>query len=298
MHVSRRLNKPYYAFRPSQLVRRARWRPGSQCEGEVLLPWGLPIRVRTGDSIGDAIARTGIYDLCVTEILYRLVDRGEVAVDAGANIGYMTSILATRVGEGGRVEAFEPHPELFAELSRNVSHWCGPRLGLIRLHELALSNRSGIGLLHVSEEFEVNRGTAALTADHQEGDIPVALVRLDEVVQDRVGVMKLDVERHELSALEGGDALFSDWAIRDVVFEEHEAPPTNLTCFLESRGFTIFSIHQGFLGPRLGPLLMKRDSWDPPSYLATRDPARVIRRVRRRGWACLRRRLAYEPYGT
>src|SRR5947209_8761809 len=121
------INKPYYLFRPSQLLRRLiRLLRQRRAVGEweqAILPWGHRIRYRPAEMIGSSIARTGLYDLCVSETLYRLVGPADLAVDAGANIGHMTSLMADRVGLAGKVIAIEPHPELFAELENNVRHW-------------------------------------------------------------------------------------------------------------------------------------------------------------------------------
>jgi FkbM family methyltransferase len=262
----------------------------SEREADVLLPWGLAMRVRTDDTIGYAIARTGVYDLCATEVLFRLTDLGEVAVDAGANIGYMTSVLAAAVGPKGRVEAFEPHPELFSELVDNVARWREAPIGEIRLHKLALSRRAGAGMLHVSDEFEVNRGGANLDHEWQGPGIDVSLARLDALVAERIGVMKLDVEGHEVHVVRGSNALLTERRIRDIVFEEHNDLPTELTQLLESHGFVLFAIDQRLLGPRMHPPPSTGSSWEPPTYLATLDPARALRRLRRRGWSCLGRR--------
>jgi FkbM family methyltransferase len=259
-------------------------------EADVLLPWGLPMRVRTDDTIGNAIARTGVYDLVATEVLFRLTDLAELAVDAGANIGYMTGVLATAVGPKGRVEAFEPHPEVFSELAENVARWRGAPIGEIRVHQLALSRRSGAGMLHVSAEFKANRGTAALDSQRQETGIDVPLARLDALVAERIGVMKLDVEGHEVHVLGGSDALLAEQRIRDIVFEEHNDLPTELTQLLESHGFVLFAIDQKLLGPRMHPPPSAGSSWDPPTYLATLDPTRALRRLRRLGWSCLAKR--------
>src|SRR5205823_1974821 len=90
--------KPEYVYRPRQLVRRlldGRRVPGSFIDAP--LPWGASIRVRTGDAIGDAVLQLGVLDLAVTEVFLRLAEAGETAIDAGANVGYMTALLAHRV---------------------------------------------------------------------------------------------------------------------------------------------------------------------------------------------------------
>lgn len=293
------LNKPHYVFRPSQLARRIarssrRDRDAREFE-EARLPWGATIAVRPEDEIGSLILRLGVFDLCVSEAIWRLLDPGATAVDAGANIGHMTSVMATRVGARGAVFAFEPHPVTFGELSSNVARWrADPRTGDIRLHELALSDRGGTARLGAPADFDSNRGSVGLLGESDAGARAgsvheVALARLDEVVDAQVGVLKIDVEGHELEVLRGAGRLLSAGRVRDVLFEEWDTPPTPVTTFLENEGYALFSMDQALLGPSIGPAGARsgRRGHQAPSYLATRDPARALSRLRRRGWAVL-----------
>lgn len=241
----------------------------------------------------------GVYDLCVTEALWRLIDPGETAIDVGANIGYMTSVMAKRVQETGKVFSYEPHPEIYEELCENkilwqeASGWCQ-----ITTQNVALSNASGIGVLGLPSHFSENRGVALLLdeIDAQAMGNPcrchVTLARLDDLMNDDhpVSIIKLDVEGHELKVLQGGQKVLTRH-VRDIVFEEHSNYPTEVTCFLKERGFTVLRIRKEIWGPRLefparkpgGPLL----PWDPPSYLATKDPLRAMKRMQKRGWQSL-----------
>ena len=116
-----RLNKPEYIVRPQQMMKRvlSSVLPKPRTV-EVMLPWGLRILVRPAEDIGAAIWRLGVYYLPLSEVIWRLLDPGEVAVDCGANVGYVTSLMAARVGPKGRVLSFEPHPKIFAELAANT----------------------------------------------------------------------------------------------------------------------------------------------------------------------------------
>lgn len=295
------LNKPYYVFRPGQLVRRAgralSHRGAAPAQfAEVRLPWGAQIRVRPDDEVGSSILRIGLFDLCVTEAIWRLIDPREIAVDIGANIGHMTSAMAVRVGTGGTVVAFEPHPEIFRELSSNAGRWSADRRWAeIRLHELALSDRHGSASLSTPADFAANRGAAALVKDADAAAAPgqvdeVRLARLDEILDADVGVMKIDVEGHELEVLAGAAALLRAGRVRDIVFEEWEPLPTRVTSFLQDEGYTLFSLDQALLGPVVGPAGTRSASraHQAPSYIATREPARAFARLRKRGWAVLR----------
>jgi FkbM family methyltransferase len=298
--VHRNLNKPHYVFRPGQLVRRLAATAQSYGADEtavVGLARGGVIECWPDDAIGSSLVRTGTYDLLATEALMRLVDTGELAVDAGANIGHMTSALAQAAGPRGRVVSFEPHPDVFAVLARNVERWRrDPAMAAIEPRRCGLSDRHGRATMEIPAGFTRNRGTSrvmsANAAATTAAGLEIAVTRLDESVTGRVGVLKLDVEGHEVAVLDGSHGLLAEGAVRDIVFEEHRRYPTELTRRLEARGFHVRGVLQQLRGPRLiAPgTLREHGSWDPPVLIATRDPARVASRFSRGGWRALRRR--------
>lgn len=212
MEIFQRMNKPEYFYRPSQIWRRVVRKMSVPRDVErVRLPWGLPISIIPKETIGSCIWRAGVYDLCVSECLWRLCDPGEVALDIGANIGHMTSIMALRLGSNGKLISLEPHPVLFGELSHNCSLWRSiTSVAEIELYKKAASDQTGYAKLHIPGCFDTNRGVASL--EPFEKDISctyeVPLTTLEElaltIVNRKIGVVKIDVEGHELSTLTGG----------------------------------------------------------------------------------------------
>jgi FkbM family methyltransferase len=295
LRAYRLVNRPYYLFRPAQLLTRLRTREPDDAGPHLLrTAWGSQLYCWP-DSLGRAVARTGVYDLVVAETLARLCDPGETAIDAGANVGLMSNLLAHAAGPRGRIVCFEPHPLILQTLSRNVALWANDRaLAPVELRRAAVSASSGTLPLTIDPEtFAYNKGTASLQATAQGEASDVATVRLDEQLTGPIAVIKLDVEMHELQALEGARALLAGKLIRDIVFEEHEAPPTPVTELLRSHGYTILGVRQALSGPIASAPsdAYRRQLWDPPALLATSDPERAEERLRRRGWLCLGGRL-------
>jgi FkbM family methyltransferase len=296
MSLLRRLNRPELVFQPTAALKRLRHGRSLLGPAEVMLPWAQRITV-TPDEIGRVIALTGVFDVCITEVIHRLLDPGDLAVDVGANMGYLTSLMATRVGPAGTVIAFEPHPRVFEVLERNVVRWQNDRtIGTIEARNLALSNTAGVGRLAVQPNFERHMGLASLRAAAESGgpnDVEVRLATLDELLGDReIALLKIDVEGHEHAVLQGAEALVAEGRVRDVVFEEHGVHPTPAMSFLESRGMTLLTLDHSLLGPRVHPV---REGpappvWPGPNYLATRAPERAFARLRRAGWRSLARR--------
>jgi FkbM family methyltransferase len=255
------------------------------------LPWGLPLEVSMRDSIGYSIVTGGVFDPCVTETLHRLIDPGDVVADVGANVGYMASLAAVRAGGDGRVLAFEPHPGVCERLERNIARWREHGTENVELHRAALSDSEGEGTLVAGPSFEANMGLAALAsgapAPTGGEEVPVRLARLDKVAADeRLDLLKIDVEGHEAGVLRGAGGLLARRAIRDIVFEDHDLYPSEATTIVEEAGYALISLDNGLWGLRL---VEPRDrgevpAWPGPSYLATLKPDRAMQRLRPRGW--------------
>ncbi len=287
MTIAARLSKPHYLFRPSQLIRRARL-AGDEAESVVQTPWGCPMLVSRGDAIGAGIARMGIHELAVSETIWRLAGGDELALDVGANIGYFTGLLAQRAAH---VIALEPNPRLRRFITQNIER-CGIA-GRVTLDTRAASDVDGTATLRFPAGYQANYGVATLAATNgsDEGaSDEVGTVRLDELIAGRgVGVMKLDVEGHEATALRGAGGALAAGLVRDIVFEEHEPLPSEVSRALERAGFAIRGIEEHLAGPRLVAPGSAAPGWDAPTYLATREPQRAERLMAGRGWRCLRR---------
>jgi len=291
-----RIAKPEYFFRPSQLFKGLlQSHPVDAPNVTTTLPWRAPLTVNPNEVHGQAILRLGVMDLPVTEAIWRLLDAGERAIDVGANIGYMTSIMAARVGVNGVVSAFEPYPVAFSRLERNVDRWNRSRqMGHTDALEAAVSCCEQIGALRLPDASINNDGHAALVRNRDDRTIAVKLLTLDGQVADQmqVGLLKVDVEGHELEVLTGARSLLERRGIRDIIFEEHRNYPTPVTDFLDQRGCSIYELGMTFWRPILGRCgkvaPMPRREWEPRSMLATFDPGRAERRFQPSGWFALR----------
>ena len=288
-----RLLKPEYVLQPARLWRRALGRTrqrGADGSYELPLPWGVSLRVRQLDEICQTIDLLGVYDLVVTEAIWRLVKPGDTVLDVGANVGYMTLAMSARLARSGRVFSFEPHPELFEELAGNVAtareRFAGVRVNARRE---ALSDSAGPVGLRIPKGFGANRGLASIGTA---GDgIAVTARRLDDYADEigpDVALMKIDVEGHEYASFRGASSMLERGTLRNVIMEEHRTYPNEVSKLLEGYGYTIFSLERSFLGPRLGdPAHPRRSGWEAPSLLATRSAEQARIAFRRFGWRAL-----------
>jgi FkbM family methyltransferase len=132
--------------------------------------------------------------------LQRYLRPGDWAIDAGANVGIYTLLMASAVGPRGRVLAFEPADKAFAFLTMNVEM---NDLGQVALRKAAIADFCGTADFNQGED-EAN----ALSSLRESplGRHPVDVVTLDsEIADGGYAVCKIDVEGAEFAALKGAE---------------------------------------------------------------------------------------------
>ncbi|MFO0845745.1 MAG: FkbM family methyltransferase [Gemmataceae bacterium] len=284
--------KPWYVYRPRQLLLRvARGLGEARGPRPVALPWGLTLTVDPSQLIGKSIWRTGVFELLVSEALFRLVEPGDVVVDVGANIGYMASILGLAAGPAGHLHAFEPSPPVFERLRGNVAGFRRhPGFAAVTLHAEALGEHGGRAELHLPHDIDSNDGAAQIARGGTAGHVPITIRRLDDVLAGaEIGVLKLDVEGFEDSVLRGATALLKTNKVRDVLYEDHVGPDGATANLLRGFGYAVFRLEGRLTGLRLvaaseperGP------RWESPCFVGTRRPGEVVSRLNTRGWRAL-----------
>jgi FkbM family methyltransferase len=254
----------------------------------VVTPWGLPLQLDLRDGIGKVIANNGVWDLVVSEAIVRLVDAGETVVDVGANIGYMTGLMAQTVRSNGRVIAFEPHPVVFRSLARHRDAWVD-RAGLapIEIVEAAISDEHGEGLLTWNEDWVSAQGSASISRTASRATT-VQRRRLDDVFgETEIGLLKVDVEGHEYEVFRGAENLLVKHLIRDVIYEDHDPYPSEVSELLEDWGYSVFALREHLLGVALSPPTTPPQKTYDPSFLATVATDRAKDRIEPRGWRTL-----------
>jgi FkbM family methyltransferase len=145
-------------------------------------------------------------------VVRKLVQRGTIAVDLGANFGMYTKVLSDLVGPTGSVISVEPVPQTFDALSRNIQ-----ALGMrnVSCVNVAISDRDGDVLMELPnyDTGGVNFYQATVVAPaagtivDSGRQVRVPALKLDTLIAGRgvVGFVKCDVEAHELACLAGAE---------------------------------------------------------------------------------------------
>jgi FkbM family methyltransferase len=161
--------------------------------------YGQMLYPRNDQYVGRSFKEYGQFSQGEVEIFTRLVQRGAVVLDVGANIGAHTVPLAQLAGEGGAVVAFEPQPVLHRILCANLALNSVPNAVT---YAMALGSSQGtcrIPILNYAEPYNFGGVSMDMAA---EGEV-VPMGRLDDFQLDRVDFVKLDVEGFESQVLEG-----------------------------------------------------------------------------------------------
>lgn len=141
-------------------------------------------------------------------------------LDIGANIGYMTIYAANLLAGKGRVHAVEANPETQAILERNISY---NNLTNIVIHPFGLG-ASNSSLTLYKDAVSQNRGAASFDESAVVGDksqtVEVEVKMLDSInIQDKIKLIKIDVEGWELEVLRGGTEFLKNQDFPAIIWE-------------------------------------------------------------------------------
>jgi len=144
---------------------------------------------------------TGTYEQGTLSIIKSILASGDTFVDIGANIGLMSIIASTAVGESGQVYSFEPNPETHNILKRNISI---NNLNNVILSSYAVGAQEGEGLIY--DLWDKNRGSATLVPQEGQSDGHKVLIKpLIQLIPNwaEIDLIKIDVEGFEIEVLKG-----------------------------------------------------------------------------------------------
>lgn len=185
---------------------------------------GLDLELDLRDNLQALVFYCGSYEPGFTRRLHAEIRSGDVYADVGAHIGIHALQVARRMAslDAGHVLAFEPAPDsagiLRAAALRN-------RLD-VEVVQLALSDHSGELALFADERYD--RHDAGVRSAHAIGPqvATATAVTFDEWADqkqlDRLDVVKIDVEGHEASVLEGMRRSLAKFQPRAVFIEIKE----------------------------------------------------------------------------
>lgn len=154
----------------------------------------------------------GNYEIDLQEAIHDLAHPGMIAYDLGANIGYVSMLMANSVAPGGKVFAFEPLPANQERLRKNMALNPAMVIDLIPKAAAEISGRRQF-LVHDSGGMGKLEGAMGREARYEK-TIEVECVSLDDFVfklgNPKPRLIKIDIEGGETLALRGMSRLIEE----------------------------------------------------------------------------------------
>jgi FkbM family methyltransferase len=148
------------------------------------------------------------YEQATTNLFRQLIHPGMMVVDVGANIGYFTLLAAELVGSTGIVYAFEPEPDNYALLKKNIQLNSYTNIQPI---ETAVSDECGAIQLYLSAMDNGSHSIFGAAARGVATTKTVAATTLDGFLEGEgwpnIDLVKIDVEGAENRVLDGMEQL-------------------------------------------------------------------------------------------
>jgi FkbM family methyltransferase len=135
-------------------------------------------------------------------MLDRIAEREGAFVDVGASTGWFAVPFAKR---GRRVIAFECNPRAIQRLKEN----CALNDVSITLFENAASDRTGPVMFTHNPRLPLTSGGSLEYVPANRASETVTAIRLDDVIDEPVALLKIDVEGHERAVLAGAERLIA-----------------------------------------------------------------------------------------
>jgi len=194
-----------------------------------------------------------------------LMHKGETFVDVGANVGYYSLKIAKEYSSKGvNVIAIEAHPENYKALSKNadlnsfkcitpINKAVSDHKGKVTLYErVDRRNRIRSEFYSLSNTF-LNESNVARPGG---GSLEVECDTLDNILGDqKVDVMKIDIEGAEVSALNG--AIRTLQKLRKIIVEVHSIRNSDkvLQILADTHNFRCETIETGIMNHIVGSRL-------------------------------------------
>ena len=196
------------------------------------------------DSLGLSLLE---FEPATVKLFEKYVKPGHTVLDIGAHIGYFALIAARLVGNNGRVFAYEPEPENFAILKKNVET---NKYNNVCASQFAIAERARTARLFVNPAKAGGHMTDINDAPHLHNFDVKAVALDDELKNQKVDFIKIDIEGGEYNAFLGMEKIIANNPQIKIVTEyytnsqrRHGAGEGQLIDLLKKHGFNFYEIN-------------------------------------------------------
>lgn len=214
---------------------------------------GFDLWIHPDDEI---LSRSIVYDKIwepeTTKLIKNIIHKGDIGIDLGANIGYFTILMANLVGMSGKIFSFEPDPQNFDILQKNIKQ---NQLKNVIPKQSAIGDIDGKIKLYLSN---TNAGwhkvfpTQFVDYEVSKKNIDVDICSLDKLFANKkIDLIKMDVEGYEWNTIQGGKQILEENYDIKLIFEffpmalrANNVKPDMVLRYLLDIGFHIYVIDE------------------------------------------------------
>ncbi|MCS6988375.1 MAG: FkbM family methyltransferase [Chloroherpetonaceae bacterium] len=147
----------------------------------------------------------GTFEPATVKALKGLVKPGDVALDIGANVGYISLELAKRVGKSGKIFAFEPDASNFAALKRNLE--LNPDCNIEPIPLAVSDSNEPLRLYKALFDFNNGAHSTLPSEKHSTEFAEIPATTIDDFIRargiEKLDAIKIDIEGAEMRAIDG-----------------------------------------------------------------------------------------------
>lgn len=200
-----------------------------------------------------------IVDSPMVQTILECVEENTICIDVGSHVGYLSLIARQKIGSKGYVYCFEPNPQSYKALVRNVVL---NNYSNIFCFNCALAEHESVSSLSI---IEYDEGLSTLgnveNIDNlknkhmyeNKSKIDVFVSKLDSIINStelNISLLKIDVESFEEKVILGANKIINQKLPYNIIFEINKAVPNhnpnqlhNILSILEPLGYKSYIIH-------------------------------------------------------
>jgi len=163
------------------------------------------------------------YERKITNLLTKILKNDQIFIDVGAHVVYYSLLAAKKVGNNGKVFAFEPNNDNYKILIQNINL---NKFNQIKYFKIGLSDHDGEAQFYINP---YNDGGSSLTKfTYQALElVTIKIAKLDTLMSDltlnRIDLIKIDVEGHQMNTLKGMENTLREFRPK-IIVEFNDAP--------------------------------------------------------------------------
>ncbi len=153
--------------------------------------------------VANAIRNDQIFEKEIVDVAFKYIKENTAVLDLGSNVGQMSILFSQKVGDGGKVYAFDANDFIYEILKKNIE--AKNKIGSIIPTFGAIHNKDKEILYFPVQDFEKYGAYGSYGIDYNSKDgREVKSITIDSLnIPEAISFMKIDIQGGDLQAMQG-----------------------------------------------------------------------------------------------